>query len=58
LGAAFLDRALYLPKTWAGDTERREEAGVPKEVAFATKAELAEAMLERALEGVMNFGAR
>jgi SRSO17 transposase len=50
LGAAFLDRALYLPKTWAGDTERREEAGVPKEVAFATKAELAEAMLERALD--------
>lgn len=49
-GAAFVDRALYLPKSWAGDAERREEAGVPKEVAFATKPELAKAMLQRALE--------
>jgi|AntDryMetagUQ889_1029465.scaffolds.fasta_scaffold05212_1 SRSO17 transposase len=49
-GAAFLDRALYLPKSWAGNAQRREEAGVPKEVAFATKPELAKAMLERALE--------
>lgn len=49
-GAAFVDRALYLPKSWAGDAERREQAGVPKEVAFATKPELAKAMLERALE--------
>jgi SRSO17 transposase len=49
-GAAFLDRALYLPKSWAGDVERREEAGVPKEVTFATKPEFAKAMLERALE--------
>lgn len=49
-GAAFLDRALYLPKSWAGDAERREEAGVPEEVAFATKPELAKAMLERALD--------
>ena len=49
-GTAFLDRALYLPKSWAGDAQRREEAGVPKEVAFATKPELAQAMLQRALE--------
>lgn len=49
-GAAFIDRALYLPKSWAGDAQRREEAGVPKAVAFATKPELAKAMLERALE--------
>ncbi len=32
-GRAFIDRALYLPEEeWAGDKERREEAGVPKEV--------------------------
>ena len=47
-GHAFLDRALYLPKAWADDPERRREAGVPAEVGFATKGELARAMLERA----------
>jgi SRSO17 transposase len=49
-GAAFLDRALYVPKSWAGDAERRKEAGVPEEVVFATKPELAKAMLERTLD--------
>ena len=49
-GAAFLDRSLYLPKGWALDRERREEAGVPEEAQFRTKPELAEAMPERALD--------
>ena len=48
-GAAFLDRALYLPGAWAEDRPRRRAAGVPEEVAFATKPELARAMLRRAL---------
>jgi SRSO17 transposase len=47
-GHAFLDRALYLPKVWAEDGPRREAAGVPPEVGFATKGELARAMLARA----------
>src|SRR3954452_10429841 len=47
-GAAFLDRALYLPEEWAEDSDRRAEAGVPEEVAFASKIELAKRMLERA----------
>ena len=48
-GRTFLDRELYLPEVWANDAERRCEAGVPEEVAFATKPELAQQMLERAL---------
>ena len=47
-GAAFVDRALYLPKAWAEDPERRAEAGVPEEIAFRNKVELAEEMLGRA----------
>ena len=47
-GHAFLDRALYLPKVWAEDVARREAAGVPQNVRFATKGELAQQMLARA----------
>lgn len=47
-GRALLDRALYLPKGWAGDADRRKEAGIPKGVAFATKIVLARRMIDRA----------
>jgi SRSO17 transposase len=49
-GRTFLDRELYLPKEWATDTARREEAAVPDTVEFRTKPQLARAMLERALD--------
>lgn len=47
-GLAFIDRALYLPHSWVGDPQRRQDAGVPETVTFATKPELAHAMLARA----------
>jgi SRSO17 transposase len=42
-----VDRELYLPQDWASDLDRRREAGVPDDVPFATKPELALRMLER-----------
>lgn len=47
-GHALIDRALYLPKEWAEDADRRREARVPETVAFTTKPKLGLAMLERA----------
>ena len=47
-GCAFVDRVLYIPEEWAGDSERRIAAGIPSTVQFATKGGLAQAMFERA----------
>jgi hypothetical protein len=32
---------LYLPEDWAADTDRRDKAGVPRTIGFATKPEIA-----------------
>jgi hypothetical protein len=40
-----IDRARYLPADWAADEERREVAGAPEEIAFATKSQQAPAMV-------------
>jgi SRSO17 transposase len=47
-GAAFVDRALYLPRAWTNAPARRAEAGVPAEIVFRNKIGLAQEMLERA----------
>jgi SRSO17 transposase len=47
-GHALIGRALYLPADQAADDERRELAGVPEEVMFATKPELAGRLLQHA----------
>ncbi|WP_443034431.1 IS701 family transposase [Streptomyces sp. BE303] len=48
-GHALVDRELYLPKSWTDDRERCQAARIPDERAFATKGELARAMITRAL---------
>ena len=48
-GHTFIDRALYLPKAWTDDLERRTRTHVLEAVQFATKPALARAMIERAL---------
>lgn len=55
-GRTFLDRELYLPQTWTEDRNRCREAGVPEEVGFATKPELAMRMLTRALDADVPAG--
>ena len=47
-GTAFVDRALYLPRSWLKDEERRALTHVPKGLRFATKITLAQRMLARA----------
>lgn len=41
-----VDMRLYLPEAWAKDRARRKKAGVPKEVRFHTRHELALQMLD------------
>ena len=55
-GRTFLDRELYLPKTWAEDRERRAEARVDEDVEFATKPEMAKRMIARAIDAGVPAG--
>jgi SRSO17 transposase len=47
-GHVLIDRELYIPEEWFLDEERRVRAGIPKEVKFKTKIQLAMLMLQRA----------
>src|SRR5450631_1279211 len=47
---------LYLPKEWAADHERRRKAGVPDEIGFKTKPEIALEQIEAALKAGLSRG--
>jgi hypothetical protein len=48
-GHTLIDRRLFVPEEWIADKPRRHEAGVPTNVVFRTKPELALEMVQAAL---------
>jgi SRSO17 transposase len=54
-GHALTGRELYLPKSWTGDPDRCAAAGIPADVTFATKPQLARRMIERAATAKVPF---
>jgi SRSO17 transposase len=54
-GHAFIDRALYLPKTWTDDPERMAKARIPEGTCFATKPVIACLVIERAIAANIPF---
>ena len=54
-GHAFIDRALYLPRSWSDDPARLKATSVPSEVGFATKPQLAARMIARAIVAGVPF---
>jgi SRSO17 transposase len=51
-----VDYRLYLPKEWSSDKKRRRKAGVPDEIAFKTKSEIALDQLRAACEADLPRG--
>jgi SRSO17 transposase len=52
---ALIDRELYLPESWTSDRDRSRQAGIGDDVGFATKPELARAMVGRAVAAGVPF---
>jgi SRSO17 transposase len=50
-GRALVDRGLYLPERWCTDMPRRAEAGISRQVGFATKPAQGLQMLGRTIDG-------
>jgi SRSO17 transposase len=52
-GHTLIDRRVYLPKSWTDDRQRCEQAGVPDDVGFATRSELADDMITAAVKALV-----
>ena len=55
LGQAWCDFDVYMPDAWAKDPGRREKAGIPDGLEFATKPELAIAQVRRLAAAGLRF---
>lgn len=55
-GRALVDARLYVPRSWIADPERCAAAGIPADLAFATKPQLALQMIEDALDAGVPAG--
>jgi len=55
-GHAFIGHRLYLPERWTNDPDRCAEAGVPKDVVFATKPHQAVELFTEADEAGVPYG--
>lgn len=52
-GHTLIDRRLYLPVSWTDDPDRMEAAGVPDDIGFAKRWELAADMITAALDAAV-----
>jgi SRSO17 transposase len=50
-----VDRELYVPRSWTGDRDRCAAAGIPGGTVFATKPQLAQKMIERAMKSGLPY---
>lgn len=55
-GHTLIDRRVYLPASWTDDRDRCAAAGVPEDIEFATKPELAGEMITAALKAGVPAG--
>jgi SRSO17 transposase len=51
-----IDTELYIPEDWANDQYRREECGIPEDLKFKTKAEIALELIRGARSNGVQFG--
>ncbi|MFI6262917.1 IS701 family transposase [Micromonospora sp. NPDC051006] len=52
-GHTLIDRRLYLPASWTNDPDRMQAAGVPEQIGFAKRWELAADMITAAVEAAV-----